>query len=352
LVLTGAVCILVLGRRDVPTRWKHVSAFVVVSSAPVGAWLIRNVLVAGTPSGDRPGGRVSALTNMGGALSTVLGWFSYGEDALLRSGATLLIVAALIALAVIPLRERWKRVRGRLVELAPVLLFVLIYSAMLIAGAVTFWSDRLATRLLSPLFVPVVLCLAVLVRAALSAELSPRLRRALGVTATALFLALMLGPVWRTAMLARHYARDHGVGLNSTQVGSSEIAARLFELGPPPSAVYSNDPAAVYFFWGVTTKLIPMRWELQSESGVFDPSALVGAWPPEGQALLVWFGERHRENLLTIQQLSMVSRMRTLEQFSDGLICAVVRGEVGDEVRPVPPGSSPPRPDSEHPTPN
>ena len=335
LVLTGVACILFLGRRSRSVRWKHALAFVLISSIPVTLWLLRNYLLSGTLLGARPESPLTLWGNVERAFTVALGWFAYGRTAGRLTVAGVL-VAVLAALAAFGARGRWERARERFVELAPVFLFAVTYGAALAVGAAVAKSDKVSTRLLSPVFVPVVLALAVLVQGAITSGPSRWGRKLVNVVATALFVVLMLGPVGLTALLVSRYAEDQGVGLNSVMWRGRATAARLVELehAAPAAAVYSNEPEALYFLSGVVTKKIPVKWQHQAEGGGLDLSALVGAWPPEGSARLVWFIGQNRPRRFTVPELMRIAELDAVARLGDGVIYDVGRREPTSDFLP------------------
>lgn len=333
LILTGAVCILVLGRRSPTTRWKHTSVVLLIALVPVGLWLLRNALLTGTLVGARSESPLTLWGNVERTFAVTLGWFAYG-GAIGRRVVAALLVGALAAMAALGARGRWVRVRERLLDLAPVLLFTVVYAVVVVAGAATVRSDVVSTRLLSPIFVPLVLFLTALVQGAVAPGPPRWIRKLTSVVATTLLVVLMLAPVGLTALLVGRYAEEEGAGLNSSEWRGSETAGRLVQLqrAAPAPAIYSNEPAALYFLSGSISKRVPVKWEHQAEDGTLDLSGLVGAWPPEGDALLVWFHHgRHRPRWLEVHELMTIADVDVVERLGDGMICRVRRREASSD---------------------
>lgn len=138
---TGVVCIVlgaVLVARWHGPRWRAWTAW---SSVPLAAWLVRNLVVDGTLTGQRPPASVGLAENVARVAEVAAGWVVPG----LAAAAVLWLWALAFA-------------RGRHGSAAA--LFALGYAAAVVAGASTADMDPINVRLLAPVLPALLICLA------------------------------------------------------------------------------------------------------------------------------------------------------------------------------------------------
>ena len=149
--------ILLFARSDPGTRVRRTVLFVVIAAAPLGLWLVRNLLVAGTIFGVRQGSQTSLLTNSDLALHTFLSWYFPSQVvnhlALLVPLAGICgFIAALTYRSVASRPLRWSLAWRQ--HIGTLGLFVTIYVSFLIITSTTTGYDEIGDRLLAPIFVP------------------------------------------------------------------------------------------------------------------------------------------------------------------------------------------------------
>jgi hypothetical protein len=262
----GAVFVLGVGafllrrpRGAVDTPWRarlgRGASFAGAALAPLAIWMLRNLLVAGAPSGQRDPSDVGYAENASRALATVSDWFvpdGWPSAGWLAPGrwAWLLLVAASCSVAVV--RSR-RSPRGAVISLVAVL--AVLYPAFMITYGSHLHLDPLGHRLMLPLL-PFLAVLAV-------AGVAPppggtRSARAWRIGGMVLLAAVALAKAPRAAGLMAE-ARNHGLGgLESQEWRDSPLVPILEELtfsGP----VYSNLPELVSYHTGVATHPLPSR---------------------------------------------------------------------------------------------
>lgn len=205
LVPLGAISVLLLMRsQPMMRRFLYAFGFGVVSSIPLGLWLLRNYAVTGTLLGSRVNIPNPLMGQVGRAYAIVVDWFTSNP---LNIGyldvAVVLLIAVLIFVAVVFWRYRSLSPAsfGKMlaIPLASVSLFlwILAYLSVAVLRA-TRSPDVLENRVLSPIYIPL-LCLILIGLAKLAEVLGRRLQRPwLGTTVAAgLLLILMAYPVYQ-----------------------------------------------------------------------------------------------------------------------------------------------------------
>ena len=164
--ISGVVSILIL-LPDKGWRWRvnRAAAFGVISTMPLLAWLIRNQLVSDSFAGSRPEPESGLTTNLVNTAVELSSWLAPAQYISTSLGHWLLVALGLTALVALYTTLVWcKYMRGakeELLKLLPVSIFVLIYTGMLIFTASISGFDPIGGRLLAPVYVFVLLLIAV-----------------------------------------------------------------------------------------------------------------------------------------------------------------------------------------------
>ena len=232
LVVSGALAL--AGRR----RPLQALAYAALSAAPLGLWLIRNRIVAGSLTGERTASGRELPELIREAARTLGGWMVPLDGPLPRYAA----LAALLALGAFLLRSAAR-------EDVPWLAFLGVYLLAVISLARIVAFDPLTTRLL----VPVVPSLAVLA----ARRLVPGRR----VLAAAGVVLLIAGPALVTAReLAYAALVTKGRGYRAAKWRETE-AVRLAERGQGPFAgdgtLYSDAADLLSLYSGRPVRFLP-----------------------------------------------------------------------------------------------
>ena len=288
--IAAAVALLLALRFGASVRERAVSVAVcsVVPLAPLGLWMLRNVLTTGQATGVRPAGSYSLPDNIATGFVAFAEW-AIGRDDLRSAGPEWLIrtdpaawtialgFAALLAVAVplaLALRSCFRRSRlqsappypGAIVVCA---VFATVYVVLTAAAVSVQGAEELYHRYLSPVYVPV-LCVAALGLDALL-RYDARRRplgiarvggRTLGGGRGALTLALAAAACCWLLLQANLYASafrshlDYGYGENARPWAASDTI-RYLGSRPPAGRLWTNAPASLYFRTGIRAYELP-----------------------------------------------------------------------------------------------
>lgn len=262
--LIPAVLVLVALRRGDPWRPRLIrgALFSVLALLPVGLWLLRNLVVAGTMFGSRHEGTGDVAGVLAESARVVRTWLLPAHG---TAGVHGLAVAALAAVVLLAGAGLWAG-RQRRVDpgpwppLAAWLLFGAIYWAFIVA--VKTRIGGLEIRYLDPLVVPLIFALlAVLDRALAAGRAALPFPR---VYAAALPLALLLWLGAHPAPMALGYAdlahRSGVPGYTADYWRDRPIVRALSRL-EPDGYVLSNAPDLVYWLTGTPAAWLPLRDE-------------------------------------------------------------------------------------------
>lgn len=312
LVPAGAL-VLFGARRD---RLVKAVAFVAAASAVPLLWLLRNRSVDGTLMGPRS----PSPDSVGVALDRVMQTFGYW----LRPevpGGTDYVAAGIIALillgscAAVAGWWTWRRrpdpASAGEVSLAALVAVVACYIGYLVFAQVTTAFDPINTRLLSPVYVPLVVVITVGVDRAASL-LGWRPLRVLGAVAVVIVVAL------NAVVYVRGVAhdRDTGLAIFPSAMQTTPVIVAVSEL-PEGDVVYAAAPALVAWLSGHQPVLsTPPSTELRTdvplpipdsfvESVACTPSWLVELGPPPA-------------GVHPVEELAEVVAVTLVEEWPDG----------------------------------
>jgi hypothetical protein len=200
------------------------------------------------------GDRGTSDETLGGVAQDMMRTF---HEWALRSESSLLGYVALAGAGVvmtfglgIAVRRRTRGHRGEGAPLLPLVTYVVVYLGYITASELSTSLDRVASRLLSPIFAPSIVLGAIALQEVLGFDWGGRhgLRR-WATAALSAALVLWLGVSLRSSVVAGRKDGERGQGYASRSWKASELAARVRGV-PPRSRVFSNAAAGLYYVSG------------------------------------------------------------------------------------------------------
>ena len=324
LVATGLILILI--QRGGRTKLTNSLLFGIISVLPIGIWLIRNWILSSTLFGPRAPSQYSLLDNLYYTYSKISGWFL--PDRLLPYRW---IIFAVIAFGILgaavyafvykkPTKAAFIR---EIVRSAQLSLFIMVYTIFLIVSSTTTAYDRIDTRLLSPISVPLIIVLVLVFDVALKWFENSKFRSSLAsiirISAIALFALWLLVVPTRDIVHSVRAKVDQGAGgYNSRSWQQSDTIKYLrTHLPQEDMAIYSNWAWIVFFSTGIQAKNAPKYHN--SEKLADDLSTLEGKWPENPTSYLIYF-DKERSGYFTVDELSTIADISLMIELSDGKI--------------------------------
>jgi len=312
LILSGSLSILVLCRGSLKKRLLACLSYGFASSFPVMLWLIHNYMQTRTLTGPRTfTADARAILVLGEALHTIDAWFLPTRLLAHTPSAPVLITLwglLILAAGVFWCRTAWYTARSVL----PVMIFALIYFAFLTTSAVHMAFDPIDDRLLSPVFIPLLVVALTLVAQGMRLVHGRLSKRALNMS-LAVFFSIWLGLVPAKVILWHVQQR---ATLGGWQYGSNvwQQSETIWfvknQMLPPGCSVYSNDPYALYLHTGLPVDYAP-RWQ--------DLMAQQASRPTFTPACFIWFS-RYSSTPHAPDSQQQAPALSPLATFSDGAI--------------------------------
>jgi len=326
LILWGVLIIIVFYRNSLKSRIAHLSLFTLISILPIGIWLIRNYVISSTLFGPRASSAYTLSQNLMFVFNSIVSW--YVPSIIADHRPTFILLGAVIGFFVgLSPKDSWQSVKVTLRQISPIVSFAIAYTAILVISSTTTAYDQIDDRLLSPIYVPLVLFLLIL---ALALVEPYRRRFSNKIVNSFLILGLAIWLIYpiRYTILTAVNLTQKGQGYSSKAWIESETVQYLLHHRTLESecAVYANGPDATYILAHLTTKMSPAKTRYNSPETVNDNiSRLRGSWPEESNACLVWFDRIDRKYLFTIAELQSVANIDLIVHLEDGAIYSVTR---------------------------
>jgi hypothetical protein len=324
LIAAGALLIPFASNRPMRRRAIDLLLFVGSTSAAFGIWVARNLHVSGTPLGARSPAVYSFAENVVLSLSVFQSHVlpeGSGFPILLKFG-----VAAAVGLLALwtyaPLARHFeKRAAEERAVLMPCLVFSLVFYAFTIITSTAVAYDPINYRLLSPLYLPVLVAVAWLLNEAMRYSQSAEgRRRRIRIVTVLLVVMAMVQPVRQFALDFGDRFRE-GAGLNHRVWTESELMGFLKHWQGPERAkpIFSNAPMALAWHLGLDARGSPNRKQCASASGDRARECFLETADPRFfDSVLVYFEAQRYPYHYSLDELAAMLDLAPVEVASDG----------------------------------
>jgi len=309
LIGTGALMLLLDAKLPTSKKIKHIVIFCILSISLLIANLAYNRIHAGLSTGTREPSITPLSQNMYYVGTVLNDWGALGDFAdHYAIPLTAFVLLALIGILV------FKAVKGKINSYENIIIaYTLVYGLFIILIATFSRFEQLNSRLLSPMFIPLII--------SCTSWVPDVLQKMKGRAKFVLSGIAILG------MLAFEYFTlqvdldlydaevDYGVpGYSDDSWNTSNFIKYLrtnkhiFKEGEP---VYSNANEAVYFFTGMSAKLVPHHFFKKPIEDFFK----------EKHYYYIWFKVfDNGKELLNIDDIQKVEKLNLIQKFPDGAV--------------------------------
>ncbi|MCH7691210.1 MAG: hypothetical protein IIA17_09225 [candidate division Zixibacteria bacterium] len=203
--------------------------------------------------------------------------------------------------------------------------FALIYIVFLIIVSSIFASESINYRLLSPVYVPILLFVIVAID---SIDISRRWLKQAAVILSFLWIVFLSFGLFNEVRAAI----SEGAGSYSTNTWrNSELAGYLRET-PPDGITYSNLPDGIYALTGLPATMSPRKHPRHSpESKTDDLNSLNTKLDEYENVYLAWFTKNSRRFLYEPAELSSNFEMILIVEKSDGALYRIRNKTAGSD---------------------
>jgi hypothetical protein len=298
---TGALLLLLDSELLIRQKIKHLLIFSTAAVSLLIANLLRNALITGTVTGPREPSVTPFSKNLLYFGSVVCEWIGLSPDqydVFAIPIACLLLIGFILALT-------WNAIKHRLNTYENLAItFFVVYALFMILSATFSRYERINSRLLSPLFIPLLWGCTSWASGALK-QIKFK-RKMLAPALLALAVLLLNFSMYKQVIDRYNDWRDYGIpGYTDDSWNKSEFAAFLknhpevFKSGYP---IYSDAHEGVYFVSSKTSNLLPHRFfQLK-------------------RFYLIWFTEMENPELINLKDVQQVKSLKKLYEFPEGAI--------------------------------
>lgn len=306
-VLALFIYFALLPDRNLRPKINRLILFSLASLFFLSPWMARNYVLSGTLFGPRiiTSLKIDEILFLFGDV--FLSWFIF-PTLVPENNFFLLVLFALQLLVFYVIGI----IQSKNQNLSSFIIFVAIYSLLIFISSVRFAYDPVDSRLLSPVFIPLVITLLSFSYQVVYPYLKSKVpRRVQSWFTLSGALVWFTCPVLSTLTLGLE-VRGNGQGYHAVQWQTSETVtyvrqtrAQLAQL-----TIYTNDPEGLYFLTGIRAEHLPFR--------------VRPTWPEVGKAYVIRFKQAYRgECLDIIEKLRQAADIQPVAQFSDGEIYLV-----------------------------
>lgn len=269
--------------------------------------LVRNRLITGSLTGPREPGILTLSDNLIFTGRVICNWLPVpGEQSQLVSGIAILV---LIVISLLFLKRSWFGTVPLSTENCFAAFFI-VYTVFIIAISTLSHFEQINNRLLSPLYIPMVISLSSWVPGAVR-RLPVTSRRFMG--ALAIFIALGFAAYqYKQVSVMYDDVKDSGIpGYTEDSWKNSETAAFLRKQADyfdPDYEVYSNAHEAAYFNGGLITESLPHRRDKKDTFELLNGDAFY----------LIWFDDFSDNELVKFKTIWQHADLVKKYDFKDG----------------------------------
>ncbi|MES2809014.1 MAG: hypothetical protein V4619_10340 [Bacteroidota bacterium] len=309
LISAGCLLLILDNRLIIRDKIKHLLIFGLGSVCLLIGNLVLNSINTGLSTGKRLPSITSFSENLYYTGMVFCKWMSFGEEAgRFYITTTLIFLTVLLALLICKVIKK-KISNGDSI----IITFAFTYGMFMILLATFSRFERLDSRLLSPIFVPLLIGVTFWVPGAIKAIQLKAVKYIISAVAMALILAFNY--IILKADLKRYDDEmDYGVpGYADDDWNKSPFGLFLRShknLLKPGIPIYTNADEAFYLFTGQVSKLVPHRYFKED----------VAKFHAVKHYYFIWFKAATNAELINIEDIQKTHRLKKLYDFEDGAI--------------------------------
>jgi 4-amino-4-deoxy-L-arabinose transferase-like glycosyltransferase len=321
IILSGVTTIAVCNKSHAKKKILDLITFLIISALPISVWIIRNLLVSHTLLGPRYTSSYTFFENLIFFFNTILHWFT---EIKLNNRSLIMLLFVMICLIYILIFKISKKGKDNFINtlISPISIFILFYSLAIIISSTTTAYDRIADRLLCPIYVPIII-LAFYVLDKVPNLFAGYYYQTLGRFFAAFIIIIWLSYIITSAdSLIKDYIQKSGWEFGSRAWKKSQTISLLNSLAINKKyEIFSNAPDVVYILADKEAHWSPGRTYYNSPISIDNDG--LPLWNDKGKAYLVWFNNIDRKFLFPVKILEKYTSILKIAQANDGEIYIV-----------------------------
>ena len=319
LILTGFLSILLWGSGNSKKKFQHLFIYLSISIIPSGIWILRNFLTSGSFVGQRAASSYNFRENLLFFFNSVLRWYMPIQIHLQQLILFVLILSILILITLV-LIYRLEKMNLIINRIGPIVLFAILYSAFIIISSTTTAYDKIANRLLSPVFVPVTLLLLVFIDYIFLWLKKFPYQKLISFLFLIAIIYWLKYPLMESVYHIKEYSKHSGLVFGREIWKDNSIINYLNNNNKLVSgySFFSNVPEVVYLYAGRETKWSPAKTFYNSPQLLDSTHSSKNIWYGNSKICLVWFNNINRNFLYSLDDLKKSAGMQKVFQSKEG----------------------------------
>ncbi|MDB5110582.1 MAG: hypothetical protein JWR67_1696 [Mucilaginibacter sp.] len=327
LIGTGGLLLLMDRALILKKKVQHIIIYGIVASSLLALNLVRNIMVTGRLTGPREASFTPFIKNVYYFGTVMCDWLGFSAKAYpFATLITALLFAALIGMLVYNYLKKQVNSYENLV-----VAFTFVYGAFIIISSTFSRYERINSRLLSPLFITLLLSCTWWAITAVK-KTGPKLK----YVTTSFLVIIILGFIYVEAFSTtmnssnsiqgalKRYEDENEFGIpgyTDDSWNKSEFATYLkksnglFKQGVP---VYSDANEALYFLSGAKVKLLPHRYFNNDIQKFYQLK----------HYYLVWFNQMDNPELISLKDIIKVKNLKLLKKFTASTDEGIIDGAI------------------------
>jgi hypothetical protein len=324
---TGVMLLLIQSGK-LRSRLSNILLFGAISGLPMVVWFLRNYMVFSTITGSRTASQIPLMYNAALAISTLVSWFLPSANIpVILSVLVIMFIFFIAAVAAVVRRIKHTIVqtdfiKGGLKLLMPNTVmpaFIIFYVLYLVIAASFAAFDPIGDRLLSPVFVPLVLWVF-----HMTGRLYDWMEKAVSVKAFRYILAVLIFlwlilPASAVCRIITGSVSYGAGGYASDSWQGSELMQYVSKI-PEDCIIYSNYPDAIYLFTGRSALYTP-----KTDTDIYEYSLekFKESVNRNKRSYIIWFDKNIGNWLYNIEGLGRYFNMEEVVQVEDGAVYVI-----------------------------
>jgi hypothetical protein len=324
-IITGLL-LLFLQSKKFQHKLENMAVFGFVSAVSLMIWFARNYMVFSTTVGSRMPSQYTLGQNLKLTIMTATSWF------LPRTGlsvplkvfalACIILLAIFIIIIALPGNKKYRasdRIlahdKGSATYIITPAFFAAVYTIYLVVSAATVAIDAIGTRLLAPVFVPVILIIFFLLDrfyGFLPGQASKSAPKFLLIVLT---FSLLAFPLVNVVTLLED-AVNNGAGGYSSKKWKHSETIEYIEKNLSGCNIYSNYPDAIYLRAGMPARYTPKK----AGPELYGFSSFEKSVQRSGNVYIVWFDQGISGNLYSPEDLNIHFELEQIIKTADGVV--------------------------------
>ena len=332
--IVPAVCLyLFIQKNGLPEKVKKCFCYSVIPTSTYIIYLIRNYYFTKTLMGHRAASNTGLISNCDRAFSTVAFWFS-PDKYFFMSVFLILILGAFVWNYKEDLISYVLNSQKIVIFSA---CFSLVYSSFIIISSTTIAYDLINNRLMSPIFLSILLLLFTFILFCTHIVLTAKKREVLAYSMLSIFIVCQLlsfANTWKQDIFSRQ--KNGAEGYTSTFWQENELLDYIKKHKNDFSAtIYSNDPRAFFVInRNIKAKLLPLKkyYNSNETTGITLENLSIKI-PDFENSYLVYFNSIRLHESFSLEEFQSVCKMENIVENSDGFIFKVNACDTNYEER-------------------